>query len=69
MQLIHITNGYTPSTVSELILVQNSFSSLNFRSTHQRCFVRKEVLRNFAKVTGKHSLFFKKGDCGTGVFL
>ena len=34
-----------------------------FRSSHQRCFVRKGVLRNFAKFTGKHlcqSLFFNK---------
>ena len=33
------------------------------RSSHLRCFVRKGVLRNFAKFTGKHlcqSLFFKK---------
>ena len=33
------------------------------RSSHQRCFVRKGVLRNFAKFTGKHlcqSLFFNK---------
>ena len=32
-----------------------------FRSSHQRCSVRKGVLRNFAKYTGKHlcqSLFF-----------
>ena len=27
---------------------------LNFRSSHQRCSVRKDVLRNFAKITGKH---------------
>ena len=34
-----------------------------FRSSHQRCSVRKGVLRNFAKFTGKHlcqSLFFNK---------
>ena len=34
-----------------------------FRSSHRRCSVRKGVLRNFAKFTGKHlylSLFFKK---------
>ena len=33
------------------------------RSSHQRCFVRKSVLRNFAKFTGKHlcqGLFFNK---------
>ena len=33
----------------------------NGRSSHERCSVRKGVLRNFAKFTGKHmcqSLFF-----------
>ena len=33
------------------------------RSSHQRCFVKKDVLRNFAIFTGKHlcqSLFFNK---------
>ena len=42
------------------------------RSSHRRCFVRKVVLRNFAKFTGKHlrqSLFFNKKDSGTDVFL
>ena len=36
---------------------------LKFRSRHRRCSVRKGVLRNFAKFTGKHlcqSLFFNK---------
>ena len=35
-----------------------------FRSSHQRCSVKKNVLRNFTKFTGKHlwlSLFFKAG--------
>ena len=34
-----------------------------FRSSHQRCYVRKGVLRNFTKFTGKHlyqSIFFNK---------
>ena len=34
-----------------------------FRSTHQRCFVRKGVLRNFVKLKGKYlrqSLFLNK---------
>ena len=33
------------------------------RSSHRRCSVKKGVLRNFAKFTGKHlcqSLFFNK---------
>ena len=35
----------------------------NNRSSHRRCSVRKGVLKNFAKFTGKHlcqSLFFNK---------
>ena len=34
-----------------------------FRSSHWRCSVRKDVLRNFTKLTGKHlcqGLFFNK---------
>ena len=34
-----------------------------YRSSHQRCSVRKGILRNFAKFTGKHlyrSLFFNR---------
>ena len=44
------------------------------RNGHQRCSVRKEVLRNFAKFIGKHlrqasdlQLYLKR-DSGTGVF-
>ena len=38
-------------------------SQNQFKSSYQRCSVRKVVLRNFAKCTGKRlcqSLFFKK---------
>ena len=38
----------------------------------RQVFCKRDVLRNFAKCTGKHlcqSLFFKKRDSGTGVFL
>ena len=34
-----------------------------YRSIHKRCFIKKGVLKNFAKFTGKHlcqSLFFNK---------
>ena len=34
-----------------------------YRSSHRRCFMKKGVLENFAKFTGKHlcqSLFFNK---------
>ena len=61
-------------TIAFLILHTNS---------HQRCCMKKCVLRNFIKITGKHlcqSLFFNevaglrpvtfiKRDSGTGVFL
>ena len=39
------------------------FKTFIFRSSHQRCSLRKCVLRNFAKFAGKHlcqSLFFNK---------
>ena len=55
----------------------------HYRSSHGKCSIRKGVLRNFTKVSGKHlcqSLFFDKvaslrpatllkRDSGTGVFL
>ena len=37
--------------------------SLHSRNSHQRCSIRKDVLRDFAKFTGKHlcqTLFFSK---------
>ena len=37
--------------------------SVQRRSSHRRCSIKKGVLRNFAKFTGKHlcqRLFFKK---------
>ena len=40
-----------------------TFSLKILKSSHQRCSVKKGVLRNFAKFTGKHlcqSLFFNK---------
>ena len=52
---------------------------LRVRSSHQRCSIKKGVLKNFAKFTGKHlcqrgSLFQQSckpqaSDPGTGVFL
>ena len=39
------------------------FYLFGFRSSHRRCSVKKGVLRNFTKFTGKHlcqSLFFSK---------
>ena len=43
------------------------FQEINPKSTHQRCSVKKGVLRNFAKFTGKHlcqGLFSNKVACG-----
>ena len=37
-----------------------SFVRYTVRSSHQRCSVRKGVLRNFAKFTGKACNFIKK---------
>ena len=45
---------------------------LYLRGRRPEVFCRKGVLRNFTKLTGKHlyqSIFFKKRDFGTGVFL
>ena len=46
---------------------------LIYRSSHRRCSVKKDVLRNFAKITGKHPCQVKlqayKRDSGTGIFL
>ena len=44
-------------------LLKHLFSGTSARSSHRRCSVGKDVLRNFAKFTGKHlcqSLFFNK---------
>ena len=38
-------------------------SAAVYRSSHQRCSMKKDVLRNFTKFTGKHlcqSLFFNR---------
>ena len=49
------------------LLLQHSYFPVNnesrYRRSHQRCSVKKRVLRNFSKFTGKHlcqCLFFKK---------
>ena len=47
----------SPINLSDLLLCPF------LRSSHQRCSIRKGVLRNFTKFTGKHlcqSLFFNK---------
>ena len=56
------------------------FDSLVTRGSHWGCFMKKDFLKNFVKITGKYlsqSLFFKlkalthllKRDSGTGIFL
>ena len=35
----------------------HELSGCRYRSNHRRCFVKKGVLRNFAKFTGKHLCF------------
>ena len=52
------------SWAMELIAaVGTKLESTFLRSSHRRCSVRKDVLKNFAKFTGKHlcqSLFFNR---------
>ena len=55
-----IINGFA---VFAKKLHHRSLTEVQDRSSHQRCSVRKGVLRNFTKFTGKHlcqSLFFNK---------
>ena len=51
------------STHDEVLFVKNTGSSQSYKNSHRRCSVRKGVLRNLAKFTGKHlcqSLFFNQ---------
>ena len=38
------------------------------RSSHQRCSMKKDVLKNFTEFTGRPATLLKRGS-GTGVFL
>ena len=38
----------------DLISTITCFNGYSSRNTHQRCSVKKDVLRSFAKFTGKH---------------
>ena len=52
--------------------MHSQIHSQSIRSNHQKCSVKKGVLRNFAKFTGKHlyqSLFFNKVSGGACNFL
>ena len=48
------------------------YFDLAYRSSHQRCSIKKGVLRNFPKFTGKHlcqSLFVNKVTLAQAFFL
>ena len=76
--------GDLPSRISAANATEKKTTVMTIRSSHRRCSIRKDVLRNLAKFTGKHlfqCLFFNKvagaeacnfiknRDSGTGVFL
>ena len=45
------------------------FINTQYRSSHQRCSIKKGVLENFAKFTGLRPATGLQKDSGTGVFL
>ena len=58
-----LNSGIDSSCVNEYSTNGDNIAEESKRSSHWRCSVRKGVLRNFAKFTGKHlceSLFIKK---------
>ena len=64
-----LKNSHNFSSLSFYLVFQNT-KRLNepYRSSHPRCSIKKGVLKNFAKFTGKHlcqSLFFNKVDSET----
>ena len=61
--ILHIFGNIVETLTVYHVHIYLIFSTFIFRSSHQRCAVRKCVLRNFKKFTGKHlcqSLFFNK---------
>ena len=62
-----VTNDYNHTSLN-IISSQQFFTK--FRSSHQRCSMKKGVLKNFVKFKGKYLYHFalKRGS-GTGVFL
>ena len=61
MALLNII--YDRKGISEFPHTVSLYSFMNtsrVRSSHQRCSVRKGVIRNFAKFTGKHRCFTRK---------
>ena len=60
---VHLNFRYCSCFEQEVLKLQSVDSLWNARSSHRWCSVRKGILRNFAKFTGKHlcqSHFFKK---------
>ena len=60
------TNQTTTKKLEEFFIFINAKLKWISRSSHQRCSVRKGVLRNFAKFTGKYlcqNPFFNKVVC------
>ena len=56
--------------LNNLVLIQ-VFKTIIVKSSHQRCSMKKGVLKNCTKLTGKHlcqSFFFNKA-AGCSVFL
>ena len=51
LSLVKNEKTYNPKVTAIYVVLPNENW---FRSSHRRCLVRKGVLRNFAKFTGKH---------------
>ena len=73
-----LLRGFGENGLKDKICLTQHIKDWKVRSSHQRCSVKKVVLRNFAKFKGKHlcqSLFFNKvaglrpRDSSAGVFL
>ena len=59
----YMTSEYENPMVISFLYIKQNILRVPFRSNHQRCSMKKGVLRNFTKFTGKHlcqSLFFNK---------
>ena len=58
-----IANSYQKQFFINNDNVRSNFITFTLRSSHRRCYLKKGVLKNFAKFKGKHlcqSLFFNK---------
>ena len=60
---VQVFDNRNEEVVKSDLSVLTDLNTLKTRSSHRRCSVRKDVLRNFGKFSGKHlcqSLFFNK---------